>query len=1109
MDQEEKEEQVSFQELKKRWAQQEAGVQPCRQDTSNQRTSSGNPESSTISPIMTPASSVRSTASTNNPIPAQIINKSELSPPFPSLRSSSTSPSLSLDQQNNDLKPTTKPPIIPPKPNTTSATISSSLQPQETSTPLAKRISLLAQQFDKSTSISNMTTSTLSKPAVNSSVPSPIINKKYHSAARQEPSVSEQTNHPDLKDTPVFTVPIPISSQQQLQQEQQQQQQRPSGITSVASSPGATSSAPPPILPPRPAMVNVTSFESLPQLPPRPSTSTLARSHTINHSFDHHPPLSNSTYDVSPLSQAYSAPQDLQQSLKRSQTLGPMKRDVTTTTNLLTKSVYPDFSKATRNPPTMDEDNGERRFVGGQHRGTHQPMAASGCKIATGTQQAKVWDANTCRTTYGVDLVGPNDNERIRSYTFVPPLKPADEGRYLWAGMHDGTLVAMDTTTNEVIGKTSSCHKHPISFMLRRRNVEIWTLDESGLLAIWPVLIHFQQNQQPYHPFEIQPIKHLVTPKAVTALTVGTDLWISSGRTIHVYKHLGGGKKAVTQVDDKQVRIPNDLGNITQFVTMPFHPGQVFASHDDGKVSVWDIKTTEKIQVNAVSLYGICAMVAVGDYHLWTGYNTGMVYVYDTRPEKWLVVKTWRAHHGSIVSLLVDDSSFIRNGKSLQVITGDSHGHVAIWDGLMVQNWQGQQLLQQAQNYCSYSPIKVMICSWNIDANKPEKLVGRDNELVHEWLGSTDDPDIIVVGIQEIVDLESKKQTAKSLFASRKKTETLQEAEEMLTHRYRLWHDHLIRVIGNNYGHDTYTVIKTDQLVGLFSCIFVKNSEAHRVRHCDSTVVKTGLKVMNKSIHGNKGGIAIRFLFDHSSLCFVNCHLAAGQSHTQDRNANAESILHSANFPDYEKYLDVFANGGDGSLILDHEHCFLSGDLNYRIAMERKEVLELLKRKDKVAAWETLQIHDQLKRQHITNPLFKLLWFQEPPLLFDPTYKYDRGTDNYDSSEKKRVPAWCDRILCRSNMAHNIYYRRHEVKASDHRPISAAYNIQVKEIDGHKRDRLLEKIEKDWFYTVEKLIMEKKKRYIVDYELCSLDQATQFLQESHWNIDQVVQHLLK
>ena len=32
--------------------------------------------------------------------------------------------------------------------------------------------------------------------------------------------------------------------------------------------------------------------------------------------------------------------------------------------------------------------------------------------------------------------------------------------------------------------------------------------------------------------------------------------------------------------------------------------------------------------------------------------------------------------------------------------------------------------------------------------------------------------------------------------------------------------------------------------------------------------------------------------------------------------------------------------------------------------------------------------------------------YQEGPLLFRPTYRYDLGTDNYDTSEKMRIPAW-------------------------------------------------------------------------------------------------------
>jgi hypothetical protein len=32
--------------------------------------------------------------------------------------------------------------------------------------------------------------------------------------------------------------------------------------------------------------------------------------------------------------------------------------------------------------------------------------------------------------------------------------------------------------------------------------------------------------------------------------------------------------------------------------------------------------------------------------------------------------------------------------------------------------------------------------------------------------------------------------------------------------------------------------------------------------------------------------------------------------------------------------------------------------------------------------------------------------YEEGPLSFPPTYRYDVGTDNYDTSEKLRIPAW-------------------------------------------------------------------------------------------------------
>lgn len=350
---------------------------------------------------------------------------------------------------------------------------------------------------------------------------------------------------------------------------------------------------------------------------------------------------------------------------------------------------------------------------------------------------------------------------------------------------------------------------------------------------------------------------------------------------------------------------------------------------------------------------------------------------------------------------------------------------------------------------------------------------------------------------------------AGSLLAARRKIESLQEADELLTHRYTLWHDYLVQVIGDNYGHGSYTVIKTEQLVGLFSCIFVRTSELGRVADVDSTMVKTGMRVMNKSLHGNKGGIAIRFRFDHSSLCFVNCHLAAGQSHVQQRNADAEGILQTATFPEYSEYCDVFTNGGDGSMILDHEHCFLSGDLNYRIGMRREKVLQLLASGDQYSALEALQKEDQLLKQRYTNPLFKLLLFQESPIRFPPTYKYDPGTDFYDRSEKKRVPAWCDRILYRSKHASNLFYRRHEVLASDHRPISAGFLIHVKLIDPVKRQQVAEKVEDVWWQMHTQLTKQKKAEYVAGYGLCDVNEAYQHLQAANWDVVQVVRSIQK
>lgn len=146
---------------------------------------------------------------------------------------------------------------------------------------------------------------------------------------------------------------------------------------------------------------------------------------------------------------------------------------------------------------------------------------------------------------------------------------------------------------------------------------------------------------------------------------------------------------------------------------------------------------------------------------------------------------------------------------------------------------------------------------------------------------------------------------------------------------------------------------------------------------------------------------------------------------------------------------DMFVGGGDGSMILDHEICILNGDLNYRIdAMPRDTVVNHVKANNLAKLLE----RDQLLLSRKRNPGFRLRAFQESPITFAPTYKYDVGTDTYDTSEKKRSPAWCDRVLYRGlGRIKQTEYRRHEVRASDHRPVTGRFLVRVKTISPKRR----------------------------------------------------------
>jgi hypothetical protein len=85
-------------------------------------------------------------------------------------------------------------------------------------------------------------------------------------------------------------------------------------------------------------------------------------------------------------------------------------------------------------------------------------------------------------------------------------------------------------------------------------------------------------------------------------------------------------------------------------------------------------------------------------------------------------------------------------------------------------------------------------------------------------------------------------------------------------------------------------------------------------------------------------------------------------------------------------------------------------------------------------------------------------YYSEARITFLPTYKYDLGTDTYDTSEKARIPAWCDRILRKGDNIRQINYDCAPLRFSDHRPVYATFQCLISKIDEKKKEQLSQQL---------------------------------------------------
>lgn len=274
----------------------------------------------------------------------------------------------------------------------------------------------------------------------------------------------------------------------------------------------------------------------------------------------------------------------------------------------------------------------------------------------------------------------------------------------------------------------------------------------------------------------------------------------------------------------------------------------------------------------------------------------------------------------------------------------------------------------------------------------------------------------------------------------------LQEVNSMINKRLKdvLFTDQWSEVCMERLSPFGYVLVTSQRMQGVLLLVFAKYFHLPFLRGVQTETTRTGLG----GYWGNKGGVSARMSVFGHTLCFLNCHLPAHMENSDQRMEDFESILQQQQF-----------EGQAATGVLDHDVVFWFGDLNFRIDdLEMQVVKSAIDNNKYSALWEK----DQLNMAKDSETVLE--GFQEGPLKFPPTYKFDVGTDTYDTSGKKRKPAWTDRILWRLRATAPIsaagkrgslsgltsgtkvtqhYYRSHmEFTVSDHKPVSAIFTLQ-------------------------------------------------------------------
>jgi len=270
----------------------------------------------------------------------------------------------------------------------------------------------------------------------------------------------------------------------------------------------------------------------------------------------------------------------------------------------------------------------------------------------------------------------------------------------------------------------------------------------------------------------------------------------------------------------------------------------------------------------------------------------------------------------------------------------------------------------------------------------------------------------------------------------------------------------MIKMLGSKY-----VPIAMHMLGGIQFGLFCKRSILEDVEHVSVADVTCGIG----NVFHNKGAIGafvkVRARNQNTEpdenragslkMLFVTAHMSAHVKHFEARDADFWRIVTELEAQAPRGFVPHRSEDSGGLAMLNvMDRIFFCGDLNYRLDLPREfaehHVAEILRLQGKKGKEEQIDLlresllrHDQLKSTISDGRAFPS--FAEGKINFAPTFKFDKETDDYDTSHKQRIPAWTDRILFRPALGARVleYSSVVDARHSDHRPVHGTFRINA------------------------------------------------------------------